>query len=121
MVSASSLHTMITANLNEYGMGLFIRNANKHELITHDGSIDGFESSLNYYPERQLTIVVLGNVRTDAPGKIAAQLGKVAFGERWSSTPIAKLYASILPFWPDTSVTTAHHPSLSRSASKPIN
>jgi CubicO group peptidase (beta-lactamase class C family) len=82
VVSASSLHTMITANLNEYGMGLFIRNANKHELITHDGSIEGFESSLNYYPERQLTIVVLGNVRTDAPGKIAAQLGKVAFGEK---------------------------------------
>lgn len=81
VVSASSLRSMTTANLNEYGMGLFIRNAGHHELITHDGSIEGFESSLNYYPERQLTIVVLGNVRTDAPSKIAAQLGKVAFGE----------------------------------------
>ena len=63
-------------------MGLFIRTADGHPLITHDGTIQGFESSLNYYPEQQLTIVVLGNVRTLAPQKIAAQLGKVAFGEK---------------------------------------
>jgi hypothetical protein len=73
---------MTTAKLGEYGMGLFIRTANGHPLITHDGTIEGFESSLNYYPERQLTIVVLGNARTDAPQRIAAQLGKVAFGEK---------------------------------------
>ncbi|MDR3750444.1 MAG: serine hydrolase [Terracidiphilus sp.] len=82
VVSASSLRTMTTANLDEYGTGVFIRNANRHKLITHDGTIEGFESSLNYYPERQLTIVVLGNVRTGAPGRIAAQLAKVAFGEK---------------------------------------
>ncbi len=72
---------MTTAKLDEYGRGLLIRTADGHQLITHDGTIEGYESSLNYYPERQLTIIVLGNVRTDAPQRIAAQLGKVAFGE----------------------------------------
>jgi CubicO group peptidase (beta-lactamase class C family) len=82
VVSAASLRSMTTARLGEYGMGLFIRTADGHRLITHDGTIEGFESALSYYPENRLTIVVLGNVRTDAPQRIAAQLGKVAFGEK---------------------------------------
>ncbi len=82
VISAASLRSMTTPKLGDYGMGLFIRTADGHPLITHDGTIQGFESSLNYYPEQQLTIVVLGNVRTLAPRKIAAQLGKVAFGEK---------------------------------------
>lgn len=82
VITAASLRSMTTAGLGEYGMGLFIRTADGHQLISHDGTIEGFESSLNYYPERQLTIIVLGNVRTDAPQRIAAQLGKVAFGEK---------------------------------------
>lgn len=82
IISAESLRSMTTGGLGEYGMGLFIRSMDGHQLITHDGTIQGFESSLNYYPERQLTIVVLGNVRTDTPLRIATQLGKVAFGEK---------------------------------------
>lgn len=82
VITAMSLHSMTTAKLGEYGMGLFIRTADGHQIITHDGTIEGFESSLTYYPEEQLTIVVLGNVRTDAPQRISAQLGKVAFGEK---------------------------------------
>jgi CubicO group peptidase (beta-lactamase class C family) len=82
VITAASLRSMTTAKLGEYGMGLFIRTADGDQLITHDGTIEGFESSLNYYPGRQLTIVVLGNVRTDAPQRIAAQLGRVAIGEK---------------------------------------
>ena len=82
VISAASLRSMTTAKLGEYGMGLFIRTADGRQVITHDGTIEGFESSLTYYPEKQLTIVVLGNVRTDAPQRIADQLGKVAFGEK---------------------------------------
>lgn len=84
IVTAASLRSVTTAKLGEYGMGIFIRTADGRSLITHDGTIEGFESSLNYYPERQLTIVVLGNVRTDAPQRMAAQLGKVAFGEKFT-------------------------------------
>jgi CubicO group peptidase (beta-lactamase class C family) len=82
LLSAASLQTMTTAKMGEYGMGLFIKDAAHHGVITHNGSIEGFDSSLNFYPERQLTIVVLGNVKTDAPDKIAERLGKVAYGEK---------------------------------------
>jgi hypothetical protein len=99
IITTASLRSMSTAGLGDYGMGLFIRAADGHQLITHDGTIQGFESSLNYYPERQLTIVVLGNVRTDAPLRIAAQLGKVAFGEKVtlnSDRQIVKVEPSML-------------------------
>ncbi len=81
LLSPASLKKMTTPHLGDYGMGLFIRDAAHHSVITHNGTIEGFDSSLNFYPDRQLTIVVLGNVRTEAPDKIAAQLGKVAYGE----------------------------------------
>jgi hypothetical protein len=41
---------------------------------------------LNYYPERQLAIVASGNVKTDAPDRIAAQLGLYAQAEALSET-----------------------------------
>lgn len=82
VLSAASLRTMTTANKGEYGMGLFIKDAAHHGVITHNGSIEGFDTSLNFYPDKQLTIIVLGNVKTDAPDKIAEQLGKVAYDEK---------------------------------------
>jgi CubicO group peptidase (beta-lactamase class C family) len=82
MLSAASLRTMTTANKGGYGMGLFIKDAAHHGVITHNGSIEGFDTSLNFYPEKQITIVVLGNVKTDAPDKIAEQLGKVTYDEK---------------------------------------
>ena len=82
VLKADSLRMMTTGGLGDYGMGLFIRDAAHHGVITHNGSIEGFDTSLNYYPDRQITIIVLGNVKTDAPDKIADQLGKVAYGEK---------------------------------------
>jgi CubicO group peptidase (beta-lactamase class C family) len=82
VLSAASLKTMTTPNMGGYGMGLFIKDSAHHGVITHNGSIEGFDTSLNFYPDKQLTVIVLGNVKTDAPDKIAEQLGKVAYDEK---------------------------------------
>lgn len=82
LLSPDSLRLMTTARLGDYGMGVFIKDSSGRRLITHNGAIEGFDASLNFYPEKQLTIVVLGNVKTDAPDKIAELLGKVAHGEK---------------------------------------
>jgi CubicO group peptidase (beta-lactamase class C family) len=82
VLSAASLKKMTTPYKGGYAMGLFVLDAKHHGVITHNGSIDGFEDSLNYYPEKKLTIIVLGNVRNQVPDRIAEQLGKVAYGEK---------------------------------------
>jgi CubicO group peptidase (beta-lactamase class C family) len=81
VLSAASLKKMTTPYKGDYAMGLFVLDEKHHGVITHNGSIDGFDDSLNYYPEKQLTIIVLGNVRNEVPDRLAEQLGKVAYGE----------------------------------------
>lgn len=82
VLSPASLHTMTTPFKDEYGTGLFIKGEKDHNVITHGGSINGFEASLNFYPDRQLTVIVLGNIGNDVPDTIAGQLGKVLYGEK---------------------------------------
>jgi CubicO group peptidase (beta-lactamase class C family) len=82
VLSPASLQAMTTPFKNEYGLGVFHRDATQHSVITHNGSIDGFDARLNFYPDRQLTVVVLGNVGNGSPDRIADQLGRVAYGEK---------------------------------------
>ncbi len=82
VLSAASLKTMTTPYKGDYAMGLFVLDTKHHGVITHNGTIDGFDDSLNYYPDKRLAIIVLGNVRSEVPDRLAEQLGKVAYGEK---------------------------------------
>ncbi len=44
-----------------YGYGLFINTLQGHRVIRHNGSVPGFASQLEYYPDDSLSIVVLAN------------------------------------------------------------
>lgn len=76
-----SLAKMTTPFKSDYAFGLVVRTVNGHKLVTHGGGIEGFNTSLNNYPDDKLTIVVLGNLTGGAPDQIAANLGKVALGQ----------------------------------------
>ena len=45
----------------EYGFGLFIAKAHGHRRINHNGGINGFNATLNTYPDDHLTWVALSN------------------------------------------------------------
>jgi hypothetical protein len=49
-------------------------------VIDHGGGIEGFNTHLAYYPDDQLTVVVLGNLNGPA-SDIAGKLGAVALGQ----------------------------------------
>jgi len=67
-------------------------------MIDHGGGIEGFNTHLAYYPDDQLTVVVLGNLNGPA-SDIAGKLGSVAHGEpvqliterKEITLPVAKL------------------------------
>lgn len=82
VLKLESLTKMTTPFKDGYGCGLFIRNVEGHKLITHGGGIEGFNTSLNYYPDDKLTVIVLGNLTGGAPDMIASNLGKVALGQQ---------------------------------------
>ena len=80
VLKPESLAKMTTPFKNNYGCGVFIRTVNGHKIITHDGGIEGFNTSLNFYPDDKLTVIVLGNLTGGAPNQIASYTGKVALG-----------------------------------------
>lgn len=81
LLSAASLQTMTTPFKNNYACGLFVETRDGRKVIQHGGGIEGFNTQLTYYPDDQLTVVVLGNLNGAAPGEIAANLAALAHGE----------------------------------------
>jgi CubicO group peptidase (beta-lactamase class C family) len=82
LLSPSSLQEMTTPFKNDYAFGLMVHNVNGRKVIDHGGGIEGFNTSLAYYPDDKLTVIVLGNLNGSAPQEIASKLGAVARGEK---------------------------------------
>ncbi|MEN9685505.1 MAG: hypothetical protein RLZZ28_1291 [Bacteroidota bacterium] len=61
ILSASSKQKMFKPGRNNYGYGFTIDSLEKHPRIGHTGSIPGFNSNIQRFPEDDLFIIVLGN------------------------------------------------------------
>jgi CubicO group peptidase (beta-lactamase class C family) len=81
VLKPESLTRMTTPFKSDYGFGLIIRTVDGHKIITHGGGIEGFNTSLNYYPDDKLIVIVLGNLTGGAPDQIANYGGKAALGQ----------------------------------------
>ncbi|HME00609.1 MAG TPA: serine hydrolase [Terriglobia bacterium] len=81
LLSPASLEKMTTPYKQDYACGLAVSTVKGHKLIEHGGGIEGFNTSLKYYPDDKLTVVVLGNLNGSAPGDIAANVAALAHGE----------------------------------------
>jgi CubicO group peptidase (beta-lactamase class C family) len=53
-----------------YGYGLSPGRTGSYPYVAHSGGINGFSAFMAYYPQQQLTIAVLANMGSDAPGDI---------------------------------------------------
>lgn len=82
VLTAASLGKMTTPYKQDYAFGLVISANNGHKMIAHDGGIEGFNTSLAYYPDDKLVVAVLANLNGPFAGQIAANLAKVTHGEK---------------------------------------
>jgi CubicO group peptidase (beta-lactamase class C family) len=80
VLSAASLQKMTTPFKERYGFGLFIATINGRKKIDHGGGIEGFNTEVAYWPEDQLTVIVLANLNGNAPEQIANQLASTLHG-----------------------------------------
>ena len=80
VLSAASLEKMTTPFKQDYAFGLGVHTTSGHKVIDHGGGIEGFNTHLAYYPDDQLTVVVLGNLNGPA-SDIAGKLGAAALGQ----------------------------------------
>jgi CubicO group peptidase (beta-lactamase class C family) len=81
VLSAASLGKMTTPFKNDYACGLTVHAAGGHKVIEHGGSINGFNTSVAYYPDEKLTVVVLSNLNGPTPGEMSPKLAAAARGE----------------------------------------
>jgi CubicO group peptidase (beta-lactamase class C family) len=82
LLSPSSLQEMTIPFKNDYAFGLLVHSVNGRKVIDHGGGIEGFNTTLAYYPDDKLTVIVLGNLNGSAPQEIASKLAAVAHGEK---------------------------------------
>ncbi|HZS62538.1 MAG TPA: serine hydrolase domain-containing protein [Gemmatimonadaceae bacterium] len=97
MLSPSAYHEMITpAALNDgavirYAKGLAIDSLDGHRRISHGGGIPGFLSTVQYFPDDSLIVVVLVNSAGPvSPESIARSIVDLALGARPPSAAVFK-------------------------------
>jgi CubicO group peptidase (beta-lactamase class C family) len=82
LLAPASLEKMTTPVKNDYGLGIAIRTSLKgRRVIDHAGGIEGFNTTLAYYPDSKLIIAVLANLNGNAAAEIAVKLAAVAHDE----------------------------------------
>jgi CubicO group peptidase (beta-lactamase class C family) len=82
LLKPASLQKMTAPFKNDYGCGLTITTINGRKRIEHGGGIQGFNADLAYWPEDQMTVVVLANLNGSAASNIAADLAATVHGEK---------------------------------------
>jgi CubicO group peptidase (beta-lactamase class C family) len=117
LLTPASLEKMTMPFKNDYALGVSSIERNGQTAITHGGAIEGFNTSLTFYPADRTTVVVLGNVSGPAPGQIATQIGAVLYGapvalpasrtEVQLSPEVLAEYAGTYPLAPDFTLTIA--------------
>jgi CubicO group peptidase (beta-lactamase class C family) len=63
-----------------YGFGLALGRLDKHRSLGHGGSVPGFSSQITFYPDDDLTVVVLANSERALTRRIADQVAIVMLG-----------------------------------------
>jgi CubicO group peptidase (beta-lactamase class C family) len=78
VLKPASLQQMTTARKSGYALGLSVQDRGGVRVIVHEGGIEGFATYLAHAPERDVTVVVLGNVLSKESGKLGDQLLRLA-------------------------------------------
>jgi CubicO group peptidase (beta-lactamase class C family) len=82
LLSSASLQKMTTPFKEDYACGLMVHTVNGRKVIEHGGGIEGFNTLLAYYPEDELTVIVLSNLNGPTPEDIASKLAALVHGEK---------------------------------------
>ncbi|MGH8143393.1 MAG: serine hydrolase domain-containing protein [Steroidobacteraceae bacterium] len=90
LLSAASLRQMTTPFMDDYALGLMVRAAPDGEkILTHGGSIYGFNCEISYVPARGLAVIVLANLNGPAAHLIDQQLLEAGLHQRLQPASIA--------------------------------
>lgn len=67
---------LVDGSVFPYGFGLALGDLEGHAIVSHDGGINGFMSSLAYYPADELAIAVVANTETSAASQAQTRIAR---------------------------------------------
>ena len=80
LLSPASLSKFVTPALDGYALGIMVNTNDAGTTYHHGGNIEGFNSWVAYDPEREVSVIVLGNLNSPAPTEIGSGLLTLARG-----------------------------------------
>ena len=81
VLSKPSLRKMTNPGKGDYAFGLEVSRQSGRSVIQHGGSINGFSSRLAYFPDDEVTVIALSNLRGSGADSVVEKLGALAHGE----------------------------------------
>ena len=80
----SNLYAAVPADVTDasYGYGWFVGKQFNHQWISHRGTIEGFRTVINRYPDDKVVIIVLSNRQSTSVEEIASEIAHMIFGEK---------------------------------------
>jgi CubicO group peptidase (beta-lactamase class C family) len=81
VLKPESYAKMTTPFKEDYAFGLLVRTVDGHKQIWHNGGIQGFNSSMAWYPDSKMSVIVLANMNSPAPDQLIPQLTNLAYGK----------------------------------------
>jgi CubicO group peptidase (beta-lactamase class C family) len=90
LLKRSSLEQMWTVaklsngqpNSGHYGFGWFVRDKNGHRILGHEGQWQGFETYILRHVDDKLTVVILTNLDSTKPERIADHVAEMYLSEK---------------------------------------
>jgi D-alanyl-D-alanine carboxypeptidase len=83
VLTKASRDKMFTPFLDGYAYGWFTKSPTTHKMLYHGGGINGFNTTIDRYPDDDAFVVVLSNMNSPAVGKIGLALAAILFGEKY--------------------------------------
>jgi CubicO group peptidase (beta-lactamase class C family) len=81
LLSPAAIAKMTTPFKHDYAFGLMTFTNKGRRVIFHNGGIQGFNTFLAYYPNDDVTVVVLANLNGRAPDEMGPLLGALAHSD----------------------------------------
>lgn len=73
LLAPASWEAMLQEGLENYGLGVMVGQVAGESIVHHGGSINGFETWVALFPERDLQVVVLSNLASESDPRLNAQ------------------------------------------------
>ena len=90
LVSAESLAKMHTPGKDDFGYGWKIETRCNRRLLTHGGGINGFSTYMIHIPDTRGFVVVLSNVMSHRPSRMAYNLVSILLGEPYTAPRVRR-------------------------------